>query len=453
MTEANITRRLASWAAGVSYDDIPAATRERTRVILLDALASAVAGRTADESPIVVDTTLATLGGGGATLVSGGTGSLAAATIVNGYLVTAVTVCDIHIPTVCHVTPEVVPPAIAVAEDRRASGRDLLRAIALGLEVTTRVGLGTDYLQFRERGWHSPGVTGPFGGATAVGSLLGFDPDRLVHAYGIAASQAAGTWAQLGTPTIKFQQARGAFSGLISALLAERGFTATPDALGADDGGLYSTYAGGGRPDLLFDRLGERWELENISLRSWPAAAYLQGVVTAVLALVAAHDVRPDDVEQLSVGISPSAYELHGERTPRDRFEARLTARYVAAVTLHDRACWMEQFTVERYSDPDLTSWSRDRVAIGIAEDIHDAGASIEVRLKDGRTISHTARVPKGDPQDAHTFEDAAAKLRAAAAGQQLDEIAEHIVDKVRSIEEVDDVGALLVGLRSPRTG
>src|SRR5258707_13923744 len=84
--------------------------------------------------------------------------SLAGATILNGYLVTAVTMCDIHRSTLTHVTPEVIPPALAIAERDGASGRDLMVAIAAGCEVTTRVGIGVDYPAMRAKGWHGPGV-------------------------------------------------------------------------------------------------------------------------------------------------------------------------------------------------------------------------------------------------------------------------------------------------------
>jgi len=448
--QTNVTRQLALWVAETTVSDLPDSAIQRTRIILLDAIASALAGRSADETPILVDTAVGALGGGDATLLSGGTGSLACAAVVNGYLITAVTVCDIHLPTVCHVTPEVVPPALAIAEERDLPGADLLLAIALGLEVTTRIGLGTDYPAFQARGWHSPGITGPFGASAAVGKLMGLDADAHTHAFGICASQAAGTWAQLGTPTIKFQQARGAMSGLLSALLAERKFTATPDGLGAARGGLFTTYADGGSPDRMLDGIGARWELENISLRSWPAAAFLQGLVTAVLGLVDEHDVRPESVARLRVRISPAAYALHGERVPKDRFEARLTANYVAAVTLHDRACWMDQFSAERFADPDLTAWRRDRVEVISDDSLLDAGAALDVELTDGRTVSQLARVPKGDPEDAHTFEDAANKLRLASAGLNAASPIEELIRTIESLETVGSIRPALRGLRGP---
>jgi 2-methylcitrate dehydratase PrpD len=369
--------------------------------------------------------------------------------MVNAYLTTAVTVCDIHYPTVCHVTPEVVPPALAIAEQRSSSGAELLHAVALGLEVTTRVGVALNYQAFRDRGFHSPGITGPFGGATSAGVLMGLDPGRLTHAYGIAASQASGTWAQLGSPTIKFQQAHGAMSGLLAATLAARSFTAAEDGLGAADGGLFSSYSDGGDPAALLRDFGSYWELLRISLRPSPAAAYLQGVVTAMLALVHEHDLRPESVAAVHVGLSDTGYALHGELDPKDRFQARLSARYVAAVVLHDRVCWLEQFTPGRFADAELIRFARERITTAENPAVHSGGASVEVRLVDGGTLSLTAAVPKGDPDDPLSFDEVAEKFRRSAAGKLSAAVCEQTVKAVRELDSVDDVRALLEPLRN----
>src|SRR2546428_3005298 len=145
-------------------------------------------------------------------------------------------------------------------------GRDPVVAVAAGCEVTTRIGLGLDYPAFRARGWHGPGVIGPFGAAAAVGWLRKFDAETMAKAFGLAGSQSAGTFAAWGTPTVKFHQCRGAVSGLMAALLAEQKFLATREFLTAEDGGLYNVYANGGRPPAVTAELGKRLELEPIAL-------------------------------------------------------------------------------------------------------------------------------------------------------------------------------------------
>src|SRR3954452_9616545 len=245
------TQALAEFAVGLRHDDLPVKVREHCKLLLLDALACALAGHQGEETH-QVEALAAALGQSQEASVLGGDRlSLAGATLFNGYLITAVTMCDVHRPTMTHITPEVIPPALAIAERDGLSGRDLMVAIAAGCEVTTRIGIGLDYPAFRGKGWHGPGVLGPFGAAAAVGRLRRFDTETMAKAFGLAGSQAAGTFAAWGTPTVKFHQCRGALSGLLAALLAEQKFLATREFLTAKDGGLYNTYANGGRPEAV----------------------------------------------------------------------------------------------------------------------------------------------------------------------------------------------------------
>src|SRR6266545_7160781 len=259
---ANVTEALAGYAASLQYDDIPERVRDHCKNLLLDTLACAVAGHRGEETQQIAALASGLAQSKESSIVGGERLSLAGATILNGYLVTAVTMCDVHRATLTHITPEVMPPALAIAERDGLSGRDLLVAIAAGCEVTTRIGVGLDYPAFRAKGWHGPGVLGPFGAAAAVGRLRRFDADTMARAFGLAGSQAAGTFAAWGTPTVKFHQCRGALSGLMAALLAEQQFVATREFLTAKDGGLYNSYSNGGNADAAIAGLGSRWELE-----------------------------------------------------------------------------------------------------------------------------------------------------------------------------------------------
>src|SRR5215475_12228788 len=169
------TQALAQFAATLDYDSIPESVRTHCKNVLLDTVACAVAGHQGEETGQI-----AALAGGIAqssesSVIGGDRLSLAGATLFNGYLVTAVTMCDVHRPTQTHITPEVIPPALLIAERDGLSGSELLVAIAAGSEVMTRIGMSLDPPTFRSRGWHGPGVLGPFGAAAAVGRLLLFD--------------------------------------------------------------------------------------------------------------------------------------------------------------------------------------------------------------------------------------------------------------------------------------
>src|SRR5499425_3904476 len=275
------TQALAQFAASLRPEDLPQDVSDHCKNVLLDTLACALAGHQGEETHQVAALASALAQSQEASVIGGDRLSLAGATLFNGYLITAVTMCDVHRPTITHITPEVMPPALAIAERDGLSGRELLVALASGFEVTTRVGIGVDFPEFRARGWHGPGIFGPFGAAAAVGRLLRFDADAMARAFGLAGSQAAGTFAAWGTPTVKFHQCRGALSGLLAALLAEQKFIATREFLTAKDGGLFNAYAEGGKPELETAGLGTRWELTQVALRLWPSASSFQGMNTA----------------------------------------------------------------------------------------------------------------------------------------------------------------------------
>ena len=137
---AETTQVLAEFAAALTYDKIPERVRDYCKDLLLDALACAVAGHQGEETHQLAALSAGLAQSSESSVIGGDRLSLAGATLLNGYLITAVTMCDVHRPTLTHITPEVVPPALAIAERDGLSGRDLLVALAAGCEVTTRIG-------------------------------------------------------------------------------------------------------------------------------------------------------------------------------------------------------------------------------------------------------------------------------------------------------------------------
>ena len=441
------TATLAEWAASIDGDAIPTRVRERTAHLILDAVASALAGRRGDDTAQVEAVARDIAAGDEATIIGADRLSRVGATLLNGYQVTAVTVCDVYRPNLCHVTPEVVPPALASAEGRDIAGRDLVTAVALGLETTVRIGRGIRYASFRERGWHSPGVIGTFGGAAAAGRIFGLDSERMRWALGLAGSQAAGTFAHWGTPTIKFHQARGAVGGLLAATMAREGFRSSDEVLTHPDGGIFNAYSDGGDPAAVVARLGDEWELERISMRLWPAASSIQSAVSAVFDLIAAHDVAPDQVARMTITLSETTHRLHGEMGWDTRFQALLSTRYTAAVVMHDRECWLEQFTPERIADRAVDAFARDRIEVIADAEMPVTGAAVEIELTDGRRLSVRRDVPKGDADDPLTIDELVGKFQRAARGVLPEADAAHALELLLGVEElprVDDLMAML---------
>jgi 2-methylcitrate dehydratase PrpD len=296
------------------------------------------------------------------------------------------------------------------------------------------------YPSMRARGWHSPGVIGPFGGASAVASLLGLDAGRFQNALSLAGTQSAGTFAHWGTPTIKFHQSRGALSGLLAGLLAEQGFPAGPAILTADHGGLFQLYSDGGDPAAVVAQLGEDWLLETISLRLWPAGSSIQSVITAMLALVEQHDLRPEGVERVEVGLSKTVYDMHGSLPWDNKFRALLSTPYVTGVVLHDRRCWFEQFEPARIGDPALDSFIRERIRVGADDTVEGTGAVVTIRTTDGRTLTDRRTYPRGDAADPLTREEIVTKFRDSADGLLEPEATERAIEMLVGLADLPRV-------------
>ena len=445
----NPTQVLAGFAATLDYDRIPPRAREYCKVLLLDALACAVAGHQGEETKQIAAFTSALAQSHESSVIAGDALSLAGATLLNAYLITAVTMCDAHRATLTHVTPEVVPPALGIAERDGLSGRDLLVALAAGCEVTTRIGIGLDYPVFRARGWHGPGILGPFGAATAVGRLLRFDGETMARAFGLAGGQAAGTFAAWGTPSVKFHQCRGALSGLMAALLAQQGFLATKEFLTAKDGGLYNTYTNGGKPDAAIEGLGERWELEQIALRQWPSSSTLQGLIAAMLELVEKHAVNPGQVRRIRVSLGKELYDMHGIFADyKGKFEALLSTNYIAAVILHDRELTLAQFEPQRYSDPTLKRFAAEKVEVTQDSSLTGVQVVVQAETADGRTIKLRCDTPPGSAETPLTLAQVEAKFRTYAKTRLSGARVEEVIGAVSRLEGLGNVRSLMDALR-----
>jgi 2-methylcitrate dehydratase PrpD len=448
MTHDQATRQLAEFTSGLNWGAIPETIQTRVIDVVIDAIASALLGQSVGEIPRLA-TLVTELGSTGATTILGGSStSEATACLVNGYLITAATICDAHLPTQAHVTPEVLPPALAVAEAKGASGAALLAGVAAGLETTTRVGLALKPPVMQKLCWHAPGITGPFGGAAAAGNLLGLSVLDQQYAFGLAGSSAAGTMAQWGTIAVKFHQGHGAMAGLLAGRLAAHGFTTCEDIFTRPDGGLLVNYSDGGDPAQLVDGLGEQWRLMDISLRSWPVGALVQSVVAAAL------DIRnqvssADNVEKLVVRLPEKAYRMHADMGWHDGFSSRLSTRYIAAVVLLDGECGLDQSSDTRLTAEEVNSFARGRVSVEMDPQAADGSAAMVATLRSGDVVRAATNSPPGHPASPLTRDQVMQKLSVATAGRPLRLGPGEIAKRLEALPDEADVSSLLAGLRS----
>src|SRR5687768_8000930 len=235
----------------------------------------------------------------------------------------------------------------------------------------------------------------------------------------------------------------------MAALLAEQGFLATQEFLTAKDGGLYNTYTNGGKPGLALERLGKRWELEQIALRPWPSASTIQGMVTAMFDLVEQYELSPTRVRKLRIAMSETANKMHGI-FPRyqGKFDALLSTHYAAAIILHDRELTLAQFEPERYNDPAVKSFAAEKVEVVEDRSLQGVQTVVEARTADGRTLTVRCDTPRGSPENPLTRAQIEAKFRTYAKSRMPSARIDEVIATVSNLEDLGDVRNLMDMLR-----
>ena len=435
-----VEAELAEWISGLQWDSIPPPVQERVEIMLLDAIASALAGRGRDLVRQVEGPARAFGGPGDSTVIGSRPASPVAAAFLNAYAVTAATICDVYRPGLCHVTPVTLPPLLALGEEREAPGVDFLAAFAAGLETTVRLSQALNYREMRSRGWHSPGVVGPLGAAAAGARLLHLDARRTSEALAHAGAQAAGTFAALGTEAVKFNQARAAVSGLLSALVAEAGLSAAPKWLTDEDGGMTTAYTSGANPAAATADIGRRWELDRISLRRWPAASSVQSLIDVCLSLRRDHGVDAATVERVEIELAPSAYQVSGDRGWDDPLSAQQSARWVTAVVLAEGDWWVEHSSPGHIEDPALSAFARERVSVAPTADLDGAAVRVRAVLAEGATLKLGSDHAPGDPERPLERADVEEKLRHATPAAHTAAGADAIIAALRELADAPSV-------------
>ena len=171
--------------------------------------------------------------------------------------------------------------------------------------------------------------------------------------------------------------------------------------------------------------------------------------MSGLLALMRAHDLTPQRVASVRVGLSKTVYDMHGTLSWNDKFKALLSTPYVTAIVLHDRRCWLDQFEPQRYQDAAVGAFARGRVKVAIDPQVEGTGAAVEVRTTDDKVHHDRRAAPKGDPTDPLTRPEIEDKLRTAAAGHLSGDAVKRIISLVGDLENLRDVRELTEVLRA----
>ena len=306
---------------------------------------------------------------------------MASAALVNGVTSHTFDFDDTHLKTIIHPAGPVASALLALAEVTGASGREVIDALVLGIDVSCRLG-NCLYPEHYDRGWHITGSTGTLGAAAGCARLLKLDEQHTAWALGIAASQPIGLREQFGTMTKPFHPGGAARAGLTSALLAKNGFTASPRAIEAPRGyaQVVSTKYDWNE---VTGELGQRFEISFNTYKPFACGIVIHPTIDAATQL-RARGVKAEDVERVELKVHPLVLELTGKKEPQDGLQGKFSVYHGFAAGLMFGRASESEYDDGIVTRDDMVALRRKVVAIE-DEKIDEAAADVTVYLKGGR--------------------------------------------------------------------
>ncbi|MCL4690649.1 MAG: MmgE/PrpD family protein [Burkholderiales bacterium] len=336
---------------------------------------------------------------------------MASAALVNGISSHTFDFDDTHLKTIIHPAGPVASALLALAEVTGASGRRLIDALVLGIDVSCRLG-NVMYPDHYDRGWHITGSTGQMGAAAGCARLLGLDEERTAMALGIAASQPVGMREQFGTMTKPFHPGAAARAGLLAALLAKHGFTSSPKSIEAPRGyvQVVSTKCDWGEAT---DELGRRFEISFNTYKPFACGIVIHPTIDAAVQL-RARGVRADDVERIELKVHSLVLELTGKKEPKDGLEGKFSVYHGFAAGLTFGRAGEGEYDDAIVTREDMVALRRKVVAT-VDDSIDEAAADVTAVMKDGRRERVFVEHAIGSLERPMTDADLEAKFRSLA--------------------------------------
>ena len=427
---------LASFAATLRAQAIPAPVLRRTEDLFLDWLGSTLAGSSA-RAVQAVERYARAMGpadGRAEVLISRRGTSPHFAAMVNAAASHVVEQDDVHNGSVFHPAAVVFPAALAAAQATGASGREFLGR--------------THYCIF-----HTTATAGALAAAAATGRLLGLDAERMLHAFGSAGTQAAGLWEFLrdAADSKQLHCAHAASAGLASAWLAQDGFTGARRILEGEQG-MAAGMSTDADPSRLVAGLGQRWATAETSFKYHASCRHTHPSADALLALMREHKLRADDIAEVRTLVHQGAIDVLGRVVvPSTVHQAKFSMGTVLGLVAEFGYAGLDEF--DRHFLAPRVAALRDRVSMQLDAEVDTAYpqrwiGKVQVRTRDGRTLQARVDEPKGDPGNTLSrpeLEDKARRLAAygeAATPAELDAL----IERVWGLERAPRIERLLAG-------
>lgn len=405
-----LSEQFAQYIVNVQYNDIPQEVVQFTKLCMIDYYASLLKGQEAD--PVQMMQQVAQVIGGQqqATAVTGFKTSITNAAFINGGASHVIELDDIHKASIVHAATVIMPAAIAIAEWKNLSGEQLIEAIVVGYEVAFRVGetvTPSHYYYF-----HNTATCGTFGATAAVVKLLGLSEAQIVQAFGSAGTQAAGLWEFIedGAMSKQLHPGKASMNGILSALLAQQGFTGASEIFEGRRG-FFEAMSEQYDVTRMTDYLGQHYKIIENAFKVHASCRHTHAAMDLALTLhnkVNQHGI--DFVKSIEVGAYQVALNITNATNPQTIYAAKFSMQFCVALALLTGKGGFDAFNVKTLHDQSIRALM-EKLTVTVDEEInshypHEWGAKIHVHWQDGTSDIVQSAFPKGDPENPLTEQD-----------------------------------------------
>jgi 2-methylcitrate dehydratase len=456
---STVTAAMAQWAANLTFDRLSSDAVYQAKRFLLDSLGCALGGFQQHDVKIALAVLDETAGRGAATVI--GTGKRVdpvSASLANALMIRCMDYNDIYWKQDPSHPSDIFPAALACGERANADGRELIVGLVLGHEFGCRF-CEAAFPGIRERGWHHATLTA-FVSPIVAGRMLHLSWEQIQHAIGISASRHA----TLGAVTAgKLTMMKNTVdpmatqSGVLAALLAEKGYTGPGHVVDGKEG-LTHCFGPEWKLSVLSDGLGESWRITQCGMKAFPTEALTHTPISAVLDLVKENDLRAEKVEKVHIRSLARAADILSDPSkydPRSKETADHSLPYVIAAALVDRQVTPAQFTMEKIMDETIRA-QLQKVEVAGDPEIEKVFPALQrvivtIRTTDGREFTKQLDYPKGDPRNPLSDREIEEKFDALAGPVMSRAARKRVKEAVWRLEELGSVSELMKLLKAKR--
>ncbi|HWZ57123.1 MAG TPA: MmgE/PrpD family protein [Verrucomicrobiae bacterium] len=459
-----LTKSTAEFIVNTKYEDIPADVIELGKKSILDGFGLSLAGSASVMGPIARKY-VESFGTSEMHASIIGTGMKAhprLAAFANGVSIHADDYDDTQLSAakdriyglLTHPTVSVLPPAFAICELGRRSGKEFMVAYHTGVEVETKINEAISPRHYDE-GFHSTGTCGSFGSTAACARLRGLDVKQTVYAIGIGATEGGGFRDNFGSMTKPFQAGHAAENGTVAADLAALGWTAADNILEAPLG-FFQAAGGGFDPDAIVGRFGKPWTLAypGVSIKPYPSGSLSHPAMGEMMRLIRENNIKAEDVDKVDVGANHAMTTSLLHHRPTTGLQGKFSMEFCMSILLLDRKAGLVEFQDKVVQRPDVQEMVK-RINFYIDPVAENAGLDkmtslIKITMKDGKVVTGRAEFAKGSPSNPMSYDEVADKFRGCAAFAKWPTAkAEAVVAAVKSLENVTDMNTIAAALTS----